>query len=307
MKTQARVRFASIVAGAALLAGPALAAGAAKSPGAAAQAAHDARVKAFAALPDWTGIYLGTGSLFDQSRGATNPNSDYNARDYPPYKPEWEARYQNFLDTVVKTGKYIDPLTLCYPAGFPRLASAIFGIEFVVRPEETLIIFERNGVRHIFTDGRPHPSGGDLWPSWEGHSIGHWEGDTLVVETVAMKAGVPVDRTGLVLSEQARVVERIRKVDPNTLEDQLTLYDPVAFTGPWKVRRVYHKQTAEKYPTIGTVACAESQRNPVVNSENTVVLGSERPGVTEMYPPEIIKFAVPYNASGTRPLAVAGP
>ena len=277
-----------VAGSAALAAGLALAA----SPSLAAPAGAPDRVKAFAALPDWSGVWLGTGSQFDQSRGARNLNSDYEARDYPPYNPKWEAQYQSFLDRVVRPGKYVDPLTLCYPAGFPRLASAIFGIQFVPTPEQTLIIFERNGVRHVWTDGRGHPTGGDLWPSWEGHSIGHWEGDTLVIETVAMKAGVPLDRTGLVLSADAKVDERIRMVSPGVLEDQLVISDPVALTQPWHVTRRYTRQK-EKFAEIGTVACAESQRNPVVKGENTVTLGAEIGHKQNLYPDEIMSLATP--------------
>ena len=266
--------------------------GAASCAVAAEAGAAPARVKAFAALPDWSGVWLGTGSQFDQSRGARNLNSDYEARDYPPYNAKWEAQYQSFLDRVVRPGKYVDPLTLCYPAGFPRLASAIFGIQFIPTPEQTLIIFERNGVRHIWTDGRPHPSGGDLWPSWEGHSIGHWEGDTLVVETVAMKEGVPLDRTGLILSGDAKVDERIRMVAPGVLEDQLVITDPVSLIQPWHVTRRYNRQK-ERFAEIGTVACAESQRNPVVKGENTVTLGSELGHKQNLYPDEIMSLATP--------------
>jgi hypothetical protein len=268
----------------ALLAGaaPALAAPAAPAP--------TAKLPSFSELPDWSGVWQGTGTLFDQSRGVRSPETG-SSRDYPPYKPEWEARYERFLKEVVWQDKYVDPLTLCYPAGFPRLASVPFGIQFVVRPEATWIVYERGAVRFIFTDGRPHPGEDDLWPTWEGHSVGHWEGDTLVVDTIAMKGGAPVDRTGLIFSDQLHVTERIHKVGEQ-LVDELTLMDPVALTEPWKVTRRYNR-SKDKYATIGNIACAESQRNPVVGGENTVTLGSERADTGSMYPAEITPFATP--------------
>jgi hypothetical protein len=265
----------------------------AAAPAQAASAPSTVDVAKFAALPDWTGVWQGTGTLFDQSRGVRGPETG-SSRDYPPYKPEWAARYERFLKEVVWADKFVDPITLCYPPGFPRLASVPFGIQFVVRPEQTWIVYERGPVRFIFTDGRPHPGEDDLFPSWEGHSVGHWEGDTLVVDTIGLRGGVPVDRTGLVFSDQLHIKERIRKVGEQ-LVDELTLEDPEALTEPWVVTRRYNKVTDQKYPTIGNIACAESQRNPIVGGQNTVVLGSERAGATSLYPAEIMPFAVPYG------------
>src|SRR5258705_13380217 len=80
------------------------------------QSATD-KAKAFAALPDWTGIWMGVGTtLFEQKAGAASLNANNpNARDFPPYRPEWERAYQAFLDTVVKQEKFSDPLSLGYP------------------------------------------------------------------------------------------------------------------------------------------------------------------------------------------------
>ena len=271
----------------------AAAAAAPKAPPAPAPKVSPETVKAFAALPDWTGVWQGTGTLFDQSRGLTGPETGH-SRDYPPYNPVWEARYEKFLNEIVWKDKFVDPITLCYPPGFPRLASVPFGIQFVVRPEQTWVVYERTPVRYIFTDGRPHPGEDDLFPSWDGHSIGHWEGDTLVIDTVGLKGGMVIDRTGLVMSEKAHITERIRRLNMDQMQDILTIDDPVALTKPWVVTRLYNR-VKEKYPAVGTIACAESQRNPVVNGENTVVLGSERPGATGLYPTEIAPFAVPYG------------
>jgi hypothetical protein len=80
----------------------------------------------------------------------------------------------------------------------------------------------------------------------------------------------------------------------NQMEDVLTLTDPVSMTKPWTVRRIYNRQK-EKFATIGNIACAESQRNPIVNGETTVVLGADRPGASGLYPPEIAPFAIPYG------------
>jgi hypothetical protein len=251
------------------------------------------KAKAFAALPDWTGVWMGVGTtLFEQKAGAASLNANNpNARDFPPYKPEWEAAYTAFLNDVVKREKFSDPLSLGYPGGMIRMMSPARGLQFVLRPEQVWIIYERPDVRYIYTDGRPFPPKDELWPTFEGYSIGHWEGDTLVVETVSIRGGVPIDRTGAALSDSAHVVERIRKMDDRTLQSDITIEDPVAFTSPWKVTRRYTKRR-EQYPRMENVSSLENQRNPVVNGETKVILGSDA-DPSSPYPPDIRPFAMP--------------
>jgi hypothetical protein len=253
--------------------------------------AGKAPIRDFASLPDWTGIWMGTGPLFDQSRGARNPNSDPNARDYPPYKPEWEAAYKEFLDTVVGQGKFADPLSVGYPGGIMRMMSPARGLQFVLRPEQVWIIYERPDVRYIYTDGRSFPPKEELWPTFEGYSIGRWEGDTLAIETRSIKGGIPIDRTGAALSDSATVYERIRKIDGRTLESEITIEDPVAFTRPWKVTRRYTRRD-EQFPRMENVPSLENQRNPIVNGETKILLADED-DPTSPYPADIRRFAVP--------------
>ena len=172
-----------------------------------------------------------------------------------------------------------------------RMFSPARGLQFVVRPEQVWIVYERPDVRYIYTDGRPFPPEDELWPTFEGYSIGHWEGDTLVIETRSIKGGVPIDRTGAALSDQARVTERIRKIDAKTLQNEITVVDPVAFTRPWKVTRRYVKRQ-EKYPRMENVSSLENNRNPVVNGETTVVLSDQLEDSSSPYPPDIRPFAV---------------
>lgn len=275
-------------AGAGLIAAAAAALSAPR-PAASAECVADERVKAFAALPDWTGIWITRGTLFDQKGGSLSPNGNPDARDFPPYKPEWERAYQQFLDTVIKPGKFADPLSIGYPGGIMRMMAPARGLQFVLRPEQVWIVYERPDVRYIYTDGRPFPPKDELWPTFEGYSIGHWEGDTLVVETVSIRGGIPIDRTGAALSDEARVRERIRKINDLTLQNEITIEDPVAFTGPWTVTRRYNKRT-DKYPRMENVSSLENQRNPLVNGQTEVLLDTD---ASSPYPADIRKFAVP--------------
>ncbi len=264
---------------------------AATRPAQAAAPTHDDVVKKFAALPDWTGVWTGTGTLFDQKDGARSPNGNPNARDFPPYKPEWEAAYVKFLDEVVKTDKFSDPLSVGYPGGMVRMMSPARGLQFVLRPEQIWIVYERPDVRYIYTDGRSFPPADELWPTFEGYSIGHWEGDTLVVETRSIRGGIPIDRTGACLSDEARVMERIRKTDARTLQADITIDDPVAFTAPWKVTRRYFKR-AEEFPRMENVSSLENNRNPVVNGETTIRLANDS-DASSPYPDDLRAVAVP--------------
>ena len=258
----------------------------------AAESSAAARAQAYAKLPDWSGVWTGTGTLFDQSRGAVNPNQNREARDYPPYKPEWEAAYTKFLNEVVRTGKFTDPLSAAYPAGMPRMMALPYGFQFAISPEMVWVIHEHPDVRYIYTDGRSLPPADELWPTFDGYSLGHWEGDTLVVQTVSMKGYIPIDRTGLSLSGQARITERIRKTGDTTLEDTMTIVDPVALTEPWTVVRRFNKRD-EKQPRLENVPDIDNQRNPIVNGETQTILESDVTNARTPYPESLGRVAVP--------------
>ena len=151
--------------------------------------------------------------------------------------------------------------------------------EFAVRPEQTWIIGENGpNIIRVYTDGRKHPEADDLWPTYSGDSVGHWEGDTLVFDTVSPKGwlvdkDVIVDRTGLVLSEQLHTVTRIRKIDDMTLELQMTLDDAKALKAPWTITKRYRKAPAGS--RAYDYGCAENNRNPIAPSGKTLTLGPD--------------------------------
>jgi len=95
-----------------------------------------------------------------------------------------------------------------------------------------VIVFEDdNMVRQIYTDGRKHPDSLEL--TWEGNSVGHWEGNALVVDTVGFRPETWIDDNGHVHSDKLHMVERIQRIDFNTLQIDLTLDDPKALEKPW--------------------------------------------------------------------------
>ena len=126
----------------------------------------------------------------------------------------------------------------CTPPGFPRAFFHAFPLQIVQTHGEVIMLFEWDSMRHqIFTDGRRHDT--RLGPLWMGDAIGHWEGDTLVADTVNFNDKTWLDRIGHPHSEQLHVIERIRRVDHDHLEDEITIDDPKAYTRAWTGRIVF--------------------------------------------------------------------
>lgn len=124
-----------------------------------------------------------------------------------------------------------DPAYSCLPNGVPRIYAAVqAAFQLVELPDRMLMFIGRN-IRQIYTDGRPHPA--DLQPTWMGHSIGKWEGDTFVVDTVGISDVNWLDRMGHPHSDKLHLIERFRRVDDKTLQLNLTIDDPIAYTKTW--------------------------------------------------------------------------
>ncbi len=231
------------------------------------------------ALPDWSGVWQMIGNtVFDQAtktpeRGVAGlPNT----REAVPYNAEWQAKYEANIAKVA-IDRWPDPLTNCgTPSGFPRDLNTPDTNEFVVRPEESWILTENGpNVVRIYTDGRGHPPPDEVWPTYTGDSVGHWEGDTLVFDTIGLK-GFPeviIDRTGAINSPALHVTTRMRKVDDHTIEAQMTLEDPVAFSRPWQVTKRFRK--LPEGSRVYDYACAENNRNRLTPSGKTLTLGSD--------------------------------
>lgn len=151
-----------------------------------------------------------------------------------------------------------DYLSDCLPAGFPRdMLISAFQRYFVVTPTQTLMYFQEDeGNRVIFTDGRGHIPPDEAYPLWVGDSIGFWDKDTLVVHTLYVR-NIELNRNLPADSEEASVVERIRMTDPNTIQDQATLYDPEMLYRPWSGVQTYKRATSS-HAFVDLYSCAEN-------------------------------------------------
>ena len=141
--------------------------------------------------------------------------------------------------------------------------------QVAVLPEETMLIFESQQVRHIHTDGRKHPSEDELWPTRLGDSVGRWRGDTLMIDTVARKEEPLAPRAWLSqLSERAHFTEELRLAGKDTLQDDLTIDDPVTLAHPWRIKLTYKRVT--QMDRLLDWDCTENERNPVVDGKMTI-------------------------------------
>src|SRR6202140_4067983 len=147
-----------------------------------------------------------------------------------------------------------DPDFQCFPSGVPRIYLFLYPMELIHTPGRVLMLFEYgHNIRQIFTDGRGHMQ--DAEPSWMGDSIGHWEGDTLVVDTTGFNDKTWLDQVGHPHSDSLHVIERIQRVSRDTLQDDITIDDPRAYTKTWTgVRRFDLKPDWE----IGEEICEEN-------------------------------------------------
>jgi hypothetical protein len=150
-----------------------------------------------------------------------------------PYQPWAKA----LLDYRFGSKKRWDPEGFCLPPGGPRQFATPYPIEIIQQPElkRIFILFEGGAHvwREIYMDGRPHPDKDHLFPTWFGHSVGHWEGDVLVVDSVGYNEGTYLDNAGNPHTDQLHVIERISRTDFNTLRYEYTIDDPGAYTKPW--------------------------------------------------------------------------
>jgi hypothetical protein len=229
-----------------------------------AQPSQEQRVHVFASLPNWTGYWIaddGVENALGVSGRTDNGGADFVKMKLAapmPYNAEFAAKADAARKNPARdTGKECG-----FP--FPFMMESPWVLQFLITPEETDVIVAGREIRHIYTDGRKHPSSDDLWATPWGDSVGQWNGHVLAVDTIAVKASVfpPM------LSERARFTERITMVGPDRIEDEITIEDPGALTRAWKTTIPYQRVAGLDRMVHGD--CNENDRNPVVDGKLTV-------------------------------------
>jgi len=156
----------------------------------------------------------------------------------PPFRPEAAAIFNktSYEKSHSDPDRGPDPAPRCLPPGVPRTGLQPFPWEVVMARDRVVIIYEYQSlVRQIFTDGRGHPK--DLDPTYMGNSIGKWDGDTFVVDTIGLNGKTWLDPKGLPSSDALHVTERYHRLDHNNLEVSYTIDDPKTYTKPWTAKK----------------------------------------------------------------------
>ncbi len=153
-----------------------------------------------------------------------------------PYQP-WAAakKKENFDNWLAR-----DPEVKCYLPGIPRATYMPFPFQIVQTPSTIVMAYEYASASRVISMGKVEPSPVD---TWMGQSVGHWEGDTLVVDVTSFNDQTWFDRAGNFHSEALHVVERYTPAGPDVLDYQVTIEDPKVFTRPWKISMpLYRRQ-----------------------------------------------------------------
>jgi len=152
-----------------------------------------------------------------------------------------------------------NPDAHCLPMGLMQFHIHPQPRRMIQTPDEIVIIYEGNaGIREIFTDGRALPKNGDVQPWWYGYSVGHWERDTLVVETTGFRDDGWLDIWGSPLTDQAKLTERFERLSYGTMRIDVTIDDPKAYTAPFTVRL---NQKIVPNGELIEFICAENERS----------------------------------------------
>jgi len=217
-------------------------------------AASPAKAAPAAQWPDVSGIYwTNTYSPKIQPVGGGDP----------PYKPEAMEAYRKNMEAVKTFSLNDKARKVCTPDGVPRILESPYPFEIVESPNrsEVHILYELNHVIRPVTMTKPLPSEEELetFPFYSGHSAGHWEGDTLVIESAGFNEMTFLDNSGAPHTDQLRTVERIRKINGGKeLEDVVTIHGPGVFTKDWSSRFVYQSRADIR---MMDYACGEKHRD----------------------------------------------
>ena len=199
--------------------------------------------RALAKLPDWSGVW--TPVISDQeAQERTNP---------PPWKPIIAKQVQKMYADE-EAGRPFEIIDHCFPTGMPSwMLITHNAFEVLFTPGRVTILGEGDGnrLRRIYTDGRPHPADPD--PSFHGHSIGHWEGGTLVIDTIGLLPQVYLavnEAVGVPNNGDMHIIERLHLQGADTLYDELEITASKLLAKPWRTTRKYYRQRAQKYDIV---------------------------------------------------------
>jgi hypothetical protein len=207
-------------------------------PAQAAESSSSCEPGDLAALAGWGGVWFAEG--FDAADQGLTGRDGAGTTDFrligidAPWNDEGWERMAGMLRIAVN-GSFKQS-----GWGFPMMMDSYSELEFVIAPAKTMIVGQYRDIRSIYTDGRGHLPEEERWATNWGDSTGCWEGDTLVIDTIAVRYDPVFNGTAPPLSEDAHFVERLRLVAPGRIENEVTITDPHYLTAPWKAHLTYH-------------------------------------------------------------------
>ena len=176
--------------------------------------------------PDFRGFWMPN----DNVRHLLNLATDMKPEDVP-----LTAWGKSVYNERIETNGKDHPGVRCLPSGIPEKLNIPDGLKVVDTPDLLVFLYESRTIyRQVFKDGRPLPK--DAQPTWMGYSVGHWEGDTLVVETIGQNGKTWLDMRGLPGTESLKVIERYTRPNIGRMDIDVTIEDPMAYTKPWSVK-----------------------------------------------------------------------
>jgi hypothetical protein len=203
---------------------------------------------------DFTGIWINQGGI------GWTPGIPPGRGQHPPLTEAYAKIFEQHLQDAERGKPTGDPTAACLPPGMPRIMTMTYPMEITMGPGRIMIYAEWDEqVRRIFTDARPLSTDPD--PTYNGQSVGHWEGNFLLATTFGLRSETNLEASGLPKSDKAIAYERIWLADDDTLRDEITLVDPVAFAKPWTVTKTY-KRAPPDFELLPYV-CLENNRNPI--------------------------------------------
>lgn len=193
---------------------------------------------------DWGGVWIDKALEVDVSGipvGGPAFDEESASKSYPligmraPWNAEGQARFTKAISKIIAgQGKALG-------WGYPMMMESPAPFEIVFATDRVLIYNIYRDMRVIYTDGRPHPPEDELWPTTWGDSIAHWEGDTLVIDTISVKNPTVAADFAPPLSEGAHYVERLTMTAAGELHNEVTIEDPATLTQPWKAEFTYKR------------------------------------------------------------------
>lgn len=222
--------------------------------------------------PDLTGVWQGgstTRGSWEQANGGVgvggsgrdpsapvvlSSNDRLPGREPAPYQP-WAA--QKVVEAFNRRG-IDDPTGLCLPAGIPRIVMlGLFPQQIIQTPTQIVMLYEYMNVFRVIPLNAPHPD--DILPSHMGHSVGRWDGDTLVVDTIGFNDKTWLAGTGTFHTDALHTVERFTRIDKDRIDYQVTMEDPNVFTKPWTLTSSLMLREGTR---LQEMVCAENNIDP---------------------------------------------